>query len=115
MPSDQATMHVESISMDLVPAGKNTKGEAAVLVYDGVGDGNPVADATVVGNWLLNDEALDTGASGVTDSAGNAVIISTPVKAKSGDTFTFVVTDVVLSGYVYTPNINVETSDSISL
>jgi hypothetical protein len=110
-PSAQPTMHVQDITMGLVSAGKNQKGEATVLITDS--SGAVVSGASVTGNWLFNDAPLDTGVSGVTDSTGNAVIISTPVKAKSGDSFTFVVTDVVLNGYVYSASQNIETQDSV--
>ena len=63
----------------------------------------------------FNGNLLDSGPSGLTDSAGNAVITSSPTKAKSGDTFTFVVTDIVKEGYLYDPNANIETEDSISV
>lgn len=110
-PLSQQTMHVQSITMSLVPAGKNTKAEATILVYDQ--SQGPVQGATVVGDWYLNDDLIATGTTGITDGTGYALNTSIPVKAKSGETFTFVVTDVILAGYIYSPNDNVETQDSI--
>ena len=34
---------------------------------------------------------------------------------RSGDKFEFVVTDIVLGGYLYDDSLNVETSDSVSI
>ena len=95
------TVYVESISMGLVPAGRNTKGAADVQisVYQ--------ANATVVGDWYLGstgttaDKLLESGATGLTDAGGLAAVISVPEKAESGEYFTFVVTDVILAGYVF--------------
>jgi len=89
--------------MGLVPTGKNTKGTADVQisVYQ--------ANATVVGDWYLGstgttaDDLLESGATGLTDTGGLAVVVSIPVKAKSGEYFTFVVTDVILADYVFDP------------
>ena len=97
------TVYVESISMGLIPAGKNSKGAADVQisVYQ--------ANATVVGDWYLGstgttaDKLLESGATGLTDAGGLAAVVSIPVKAKSGEYFTFVVTDVILTGYVFNP------------
>ena len=102
-PSSQQTVYVESISMGLVSAGKNWKGTAdlQISVYQ--------ANATVVGDWYVGstgtsaDSLLESGATGLTDAGGLAAVISIPVKAKSGEYFTFVVTDVILTGYVFDP------------
>ncbi|UCG58741.1 MAG: hypothetical protein JSU70_04345, partial [Phycisphaerales bacterium] len=108
-----ATIHIESIEMRLDPAGKNWKAIATV------GVGPAQTGATVVGNWHLGtdgstaDQLIQGGATGITDGTGTAVVVSVPKKAKTGEVFTFVVTDVVLSGYTYVPGDNVETSDSI--
>ena len=100
-PGSQPVIHVESITMGLVPVGKNTKAEATILVYDqSLGS---VQGATVVGDWYLNDELIATGSTATTDSAGYAVNTSPPEKAKSGEIFRFELTEVVLSGYIYDP------------
>ncbi|UCG46718.1 MAG: tandem-95 repeat protein [Phycisphaerales bacterium] len=108
-----STMHVESIEMSLVPTGKNTKGAAAILIHDN-GE-TPLAGATVTGDWYFKGSLIQTAATGITDGTGSVVITSVPEKAKSGDTFTFRVTDVALSGYSYEPGGNVETEDSIAV
>jgi hypothetical protein len=112
-PSAEPAMHVQDIAMDLVSAGKNSKGEATILVCNS--NDAAVSGATVIGDWLFNGASLATGVSGVTDSNGNAIITSSPTKAKSGDTFTFVVTDIAKDGYIYDPPANVETEDSITV
>ena len=102
-PSSQQAVYVESISMGLVSAGKNWKGTANVQisVYQ--------ANATVVGDWYVGntgttaDTLLESGATGLTDAGGLAAVISVPDKAKSSEYFTFVVTDVILAGYVFDP------------
>jgi hypothetical protein len=102
-PGSQQTVYVEGINMSLVPAGKNWKGAANVQisVYQ--------ANATVIGDWYLGstgttaDTLLESGATGLTDTGGLAAVISIPVKAKSGEYFTFVVTDVILTGYIFDP------------
>jgi len=107
-----ATVHVQSIDITLQQAGKNYKGVATVLISQAL------SGASVLGNWHLgtagttDDTLIQEGAAGVTDGAGTAVIISVPKKAKSGEQFTFVVTNVVLSGYTYAPGDNMETQDS---
>jgi hypothetical protein len=103
-PSSQQAVYVESISMDLVSAGINWKGTADVQISV------HQANATVFGDWYLGstgttaDTLLESGATGLTDAGGLAAFISVPDKAKSGEYFTFVVTDVILAGYVFDPD-----------
>lgn len=103
-----ATIHVESIEMSLLQTGKNWKAVAKIVI-------SPTqAGATVVGDWYLKGSVIQTGATGVTDGGGYTEITSPPKKAKSGDIFKFVVTDVILSGYVYDPGQGVtEGSDTV--
>ncbi len=110
-PSGVDEVHVENIDMNLEQAGKNWKGVTTVLIHNQ--NGMAQSRAAVVGNWFLNGEIIQTGAAGTTDGSGEAVITSPPKKAKSGDTYTFTVTDVAASGYTYNDSLNVETSDSI--
>jgi len=109
-PQSQPAVHVENIAMALQQAGKNWRAVATVLIQDQ--SGAPAAGATVVGDWLLEDKSIQSGASGTTDDTGNAVLTSPLEKAKSGEVFTFRVTDVVLSGYDYKP---AQTENSISV
>jgi len=70
-------------------------------------------NATVVGDWYYKGALLQTGATGLTNATGYTAIVSAPKKAKAGDTFTFVITSVTLSGYVYDPGQGV-TQNSIT-
>jgi alkaline phosphatase len=113
-PSEQQQkVHVQNITMSLGRAGKNWKGIATVLIQDQIGA--PQANATVIGNWYLNGNLIGAGASGITDASGSAVINSSAKSATSGDVFMFSVTNVTLSGCIYSPNDNVETTDSIAV
>jgi len=107
-PGSQQTVYVENINMSLVSAGQNTKAVAGVHISPGQ------SGATVVGDWYFSGEVIQTGASGITDGTGYTEFTSAPKKAKSGDVFEFVVTDVVLSGYIYDPGQGV-TSGSIAV
>jgi hypothetical protein len=90
-----STVSVQSIDMSLVSAGKNLKAVAGVTVSPAV------SGATVIGNWDLDGKIIQIGATGVTDGSGYTELTSPPKKAKSGETFTFMVTGVELSGYDY--------------
>ena len=70
-----------------------------------------VTGATVSGYWT--GEAIDSD-DGITDASGIVILKSDRVKRASG-TFTFTVDDVSLSGWLYDPPANVETSDSITV
>lgn len=100
-PASIETMHVSSIDMDLSTrkAGKNTftKALATVTIVDD--EGSPVGGATVSGFWIDATSDID---SGVTDSSGKVTLQSDAVKnAPSGTTFTFIVDDVVKSGWYW--------------
>lgn len=105
-------MQAASITMTLEPAGKNWKANAAVLITDTGAPANPLAGATVVGDWYLDGAVIASGASAVADGAGIALLTSVPVKAKSGQVFRFVITNVTLTGYTYIPNV---TENSITV
>ncbi|MBN1422345.1 MAG: DNRLRE domain-containing protein [Planctomycetes bacterium] len=106
-------VHVEDIAMDLIPAGKNWKAQAIVLIYDETS--TAVSGASVVGDWFYNGDSLAAGTTVNTGADGTATIESPPVKAASGATFTFVVADVQVAGRAYDPGANIETQDSISV
>jgi hypothetical protein len=72
-------------------------------------DGANVSGAVVTGDW---SGAVSETSMGSTGSDGKVTLESSTVK--NGGTFTFTVTDVSKSGYVYNPALNVETSDSIT-
>jgi hypothetical protein len=110
--STQNSVFVQEITMALVSAGKNTKAEATVLVHDG---GGAVAGATVHGDWYYNGSLTQSDVSGIGDANGYTILVSTPEKAKSGDTFQFVVTNVVLTGSEYDPANNQASDGSITV
>ncbi len=109
--SEASKMHVHDITMALKKSGVSYYALATVTIVDA--DGAPIAGATVSGKWSGATSDSDTG---VTNSAGQVTVRSNSVRRpRSGTTFTFTVTDVVLSGWVYDPASNVETSDSIAV
>ncbi len=88
---------VGSIFVELVSAGRNWKGQATVTLDP------PVANATITCNWYLDTDILATGQTAITDASGQAVIVSVPTKAVSGQRFIIEITDVALTGYEYAP------------
>ena len=105
---EQPTIHIEDIAMNSGKAGPNYYALATVWIIDDVGV--DVEGATVYGQW---SDAVSGTATGVTDSDGK-VTLQSP-KKKKGGTFTFTVTDVVASGYIYDEGLNAETEDSITV
>ena len=102
-------MRVADIAMALV-TGRNRTASATAAVKVVNGSGQPVAGASVSGQWsgLVSRTSTVT-----TDAAGLARFSSPGTKASSG-TFRFAVTGVSRSGYSYAPLTNTETSDSIA-
>jgi hypothetical protein len=104
------TIKVQDIAMALVTQGGMTGATATVLITDS--NGNPVANATVRGQWsgVTNDSD-----SAVTGSDGKVTIQSDrrPNTSSSG-TYTFTVTNVTHSTLVYDSTENVMTSNSIT-
>ena len=107
------TMHVHSIDMSFGtrPSGKKniyTHGIAQVTIVDAAGA--VVESASVEGHW--SDATADVD-SGIIDASGQVTLVSDEVKnAPDGTIFTFTVDDVVLCGWTYEPEINVETSNN---
>jgi len=99
-------MYVNDIAMGWRSAGKNYFGQATVWVKDSTGA--DVSGATVYGNW---SGSASGSASGVTGTDGKVMIESPSVKG--GGTFTFTVTDIVKTDFVYNAALNVETTDTI--
>jgi hypothetical protein len=113
-PYAQQSVHVQDIAMSLQKVAKTSyKASARVLIVDQ--NSAPRSGAKVTGNWYFKGSLIKTGASGTTDSTGKTTITSPQKTAGSGNTFTFKVTNVSLSGYPYAPEQNVETQDSISV
>jgi len=102
-------VHIASIEMSKKVAGINTEAIATVTIVDA--NNNPIEGAMVSGHW--SGLASDSD-SGVTDDNGKVLLQSDKVKNAQG-TFTFRVDDVILSGWVYDPTANIETSDSITV
>lgn len=105
---EQPTIHVEEIELIPGKAGKNYYAVVTVWIMDDVGA--DVEGATVYGQW---SGAVSGTVSGVTDADGK--VTGRSPKKKNGGTFIFTVTNVVLSGAIYSPGDNVETENSITV
>ncbi|MGA1824197.1 MAG: PKD domain-containing protein [bacterium] len=100
-------LHVEQIDMSLLSLPGGIGAQANVIVTDA--DGNNVPGATVTGLWEGLLSGLDVA---VTDINGAVTIVSN--KTKKSGIIIFRVTDVSASGFVYAPEQNSETQDSLS-
>jgi subtilisin family serine protease len=103
-----ATMFVSDIAMSGKKAGPNRSATAVVTIRDTAG--NLVSGATVYGTW---SGATSGSVSGTTGSNGAVSFQSANVR--TAGTFTFTVNDVTKSGFIYDHNLNVETSDSVTV
>ncbi|MBU4377027.1 MAG: hypothetical protein KKD29_06095 [Candidatus Omnitrophica bacterium] len=113
--SSEPKMHIQDISMNLeyttVRRTTYVKAQATITVYDE--NDQPVNGATVYGSWSGLTGDTD---SGIANVEGAVVLSSDKVKSpQSGAQFTFTVTNIELSGWIYDSALNVETSDSISI
>lgn len=102
------TMYVYDITLTPAYTGKNAQATAQVTIRDVNGD--PVANATVSGNWsgLFNGSV-----SGVTGADGTVSFVS--FKTKNSGSVTFTVTNVSAAGYSYDEGENNETADTLNL
>ncbi len=102
-------MRVADIAMG-INLGRNNgaQGTAAVKVVDA--SGQPVAGATVGGQW----SGLVSRSSSVTTDATGVARFNSPTTRTSPGSFRFAVTGVSRTGYSYAPLTNTETSDSIA-
>jgi serine protease len=110
---EQPSIHVARIDMALQTTSRRrlTSALATVTIVDA--NGSPVAGARVSGYW---SGATSDSDYGTTNTAGKVTLVSDGVRrAASGTTFTFTVRDVTLSGWVYNPDVNIETRDSIKV
>lgn len=109
---EQLKMHVQNITMSIGDryAGKNhfVWATAHVTVVDA--SGNPLAGIAVYGHW---EGATSDSDSGITPSSGQIALSSDSVKNLSAATFTFVIDNLVLSGYIY-DSINSKTEGTIN-
>jgi hypothetical protein len=101
-------MFVNDIAMGFRTQGPKYFGQATVWIKDD--GGADVSGALVTGDW---SGAVSEMAMGTTGGDGKIFFESGWVNG--GGTYTFTVTDVTKSGYVYNPALNVETSDSITV
>jgi len=113
-PQEQE-MHIASIDMGLKSGeswfSKYTYATATVTIVDS--KTNPVKGAKVSGHW---SHATADSDSGVTGSDGKITFRSDSRQSTAkGATFTFTVGDVTKSGWTYDPDVNFETSDSITV
>jgi len=110
----QASMHILSVDVALgvKSAGPNKFywGIATVTIVDA--NGAPVAGATVYGHWEGSTADSDSGTTG---TSGTVSLTSDSVRNPATATFTFVVDNVVLNGWIYDSAADVETSGSVSL
>jgi hypothetical protein len=105
-------VHVENIAMALEKLNKNSRAIASVLIHH---QGEAAqAGATVVGDWYFKGSLVESGATGVTGADGVAVISSALYPAKSGNIFTFKITNALLGGYSYDQSKNVMSENSIA-
>ncbi|MFB3134072.1 MAG: sorbosone dehydrogenase family protein, partial [Rhodothermales bacterium] len=104
------TVSVSDISVQLETIGrKHTRASAVVTIVDETGA--LIEGATVHGRW---SSLVDQSQSDVTDVLGEAIFRSSKVSNSLVGEFVFAVTDVVVSGLVYDPGANVETSACIN-
>ncbi len=94
------TLKVSSILVKLDKKGRNYKAVADVTITSD--SGNIIGGASVIGNWAINGKYLNTS-SGLTNIEGKAILVSNPIKVKSGDIFSISISDVVKDGFLYSP------------
>jgi hypothetical protein len=102
-------VYVSSLAVTVTNQGKNWRGVASLMIMNT--NSSAVPNATVSGQWRYNGSLQGTF-SGVTGGNGAVSISSQNVKANSGDSFTFNVTNVQASGATYNPSLNVSSSGS---
>ena len=92
------TFHIESIDVTAVPAnGRRNRGVATVIVVEGSSGVDGVAvDGTFTGDW-------SGGRSAVTDSNGQAIFETPPVK--NGSNWTFCVDSATKTGWIFDPGV----------
>jgi hypothetical protein len=94
----QKTLHVQSISMQTITVSQNTYATATITIKDA--NNNPAKGATVTGQWSGATTDKDTA---TTNSLGTVTSQSNSIRGATGKTFTITVTNVVLTGYTFTP------------
>lgn len=102
-----ATVHVASVTPRFKPQGSANRIQAKIRIVDA--NRTPVNLATVSVDVTLPN-GRHGALQGVTDSNGNTQVSQ---KSPLSGTFTFCVSDVVVSGFTYDAAQNVETCDSV--
>ena len=97
-PPPAGTMHVGSVTVQILRKGRNAQGSAAVSILDA--NNAPVGSATVTGNWSLNNDFWSTR-SGTTGSSGTVTINSSSQKLAPGTSVRFCVTGVTHASLTY--------------
>jgi len=105
----EASMHVSKIFMKIKRRGTILKAKAVVIIVDA--DGSPVENALVSGTW---SGIVEGSKSRTTNYKGKAKFLSPKITKWSG-TAAFTVENVTAAGYVYDPENNRETQDSIEV
>lgn len=98
-------MHVKQIVMSL--ASRNTQATARVTIVDG--NGNPVAGATVKGQW----SGLVTNGDGSKTTGTDGTTLFYSGRSSSPGTFNFCVTNITKVEMTYDASANGETCDSV--
>ena len=100
-------IYVSSIEVQVKYMGKNSAGLATVKIVDDYG--NPVKEAVVTGVW---SGVVTASQSGIT--TGDGTVVFTSPKTKTSGEFVFTVDGVTASGYLYSPEDNVQAWNSIN-
>jgi hypothetical protein len=104
-----SAMYVGDITMVLGSGGGYAWATAAILILDG--NGNPVPNATVSGQWSGNTSDSDNG---VTGSDGKVTVQSDQVSNPGKGTYTFTVNNATHASLSYDSSQNVMSSNSIT-
>ncbi len=100
--------------MSIQQVSLNYQARAAILVVDQNMAVQP--GATVTGDWYFKGSISQSGVTAQTDASGVAVLTSpSQRRPKSGDVFTFRVTNVVLPSCPYDSAQNVLSENSIAV
>jgi alkaline phosphatase len=103
-PAELPVIRVDGLVMKLSVSKRSTKASATVKVTDQ--NGATKSGVVVTGDWLFNGVSIQSGARGTTKSSGQVTLTSPAKTVKSGDRFTFRITNLSLSGYRYDSALN---------
>jgi PKD repeat protein len=100
-------VHVDDIAMSTASVTGGAVAKAVVTIVDN--NGLPITAATVSGNWTGQKNSTVSGTTGA-----NGKVTFQSLKVKGSFTYTFTVTNLSGTNFVYDASANTETSDSIS-